>query len=65
MPRSVLILGPTGRLGRNAAQAFAAAGWSVTPFDRKTGNLMAEARGKADKALQAGISGGLFLLHEG
>ncbi|MBB93212.1 MAG: epimerase [Rhodobacteraceae bacterium] len=46
MPRSVLILGPTGRLGRNAAQAFAAAGWSVTPFDRKTGNLMAEARGK-------------------
>ena len=46
MPRSVLILGPTGRMGRNATAAFAAADWSVTPFVRTSGDLMADARGK-------------------
>ncbi|QEW18238.1 short chain dehydrogenase [Marinibacterium anthonyi] len=44
MSRSILILGARGRMGRNAAQAFAAAGWSVTAFDRATGDLMAQAR---------------------
>ena len=35
----VLILGPTGRLGRNAALAFERDGWDVRRFDRKTDNL--------------------------
>ncbi|MEL6960696.1 MAG: epimerase [Pseudomonadota bacterium] len=36
---TVLILGPTGRMGRNAARAFAAAGWDVRRFDRARDNL--------------------------
>lgn len=35
----VLILGPTGRMGRNAAAAFKADGWDVRPFDRKKDTL--------------------------
>lgn len=34
MENTVLILGPTGRMGRNAAIAFEAAGWEVRRFDR-------------------------------
>ena len=39
MENTVLILGPTGRLGRNAALAFEAAGWEVRRFDRAKDNL--------------------------
>lgn len=39
MQNTVLILGPTGRLGRNAARAFDAAGWEVRRFDRKADSL--------------------------
>jgi len=39
MENTVLILGPTGRLGRNAAAAFDAAGWEVRRFDRAKDNL--------------------------
>lgn len=35
----VLILGPTGRLGRNAALAFEQDGWDVRRFNRKTDSL--------------------------
>lgn len=45
MTQTVLILGKSGRFGRNAAQAFQAAGWSVRGFDRQTGNLTDAARG--------------------
>lgn len=39
MENTVLILGPTGRLGRNAAQAFETAGWEVRRFDRDKDTL--------------------------
>lgn len=39
MERSVLILGANGRFGRNAAAQFAAAGWKVHRFDRKSDDL--------------------------
>lgn len=39
MAQKVLILGAHGRFGRHAAQAFETAGWEVTHFDRRTGNL--------------------------
>lgn len=39
MKDTVLILGATGRLGRNAATAFENDGWEVRRFDRKTDNL--------------------------
>ncbi|WP_428927000.1 epimerase [Marinibacterium sp. SX1] len=45
MTRIALILGGSGRMGRHAAQAFAAAGWQVRRFDRATGDLAAAARG--------------------
>ena len=35
MPQTVLILGASGRFGRNAADAFAAANWQVRTFNRK------------------------------
>ncbi len=35
----VLILGPTGRMGRNAAIAFEKNGWDVRRFNRKTDTL--------------------------
>jgi len=36
MTGTVLILGATGRFGRNAATAFEAAGWTVRRYDRRT-----------------------------
>lgn len=39
MAQTVLILGANGRFGRNAAQAFAKAGWDVRPFDRSKDRL--------------------------
>lgn len=47
MKQTVLILGPTGRFGRHASQAFEAAGWSVRRFDRKTDSLRSAAHGAA------------------
>ena len=45
MPQTVLILGPTGRFGRNAADQFGRAGWIVRHFDRKRDNLEVAAMG--------------------
>ena len=45
MPKSALVLGPTGRVGRHAIAAFTQAGWDVTPFRRGTDDLNALARG--------------------
>jgi nucleoside-diphosphate-sugar epimerase len=45
MPNTVLILGATGRFGRNAADAFANAGWTVRKFDRTTDTLETAAKG--------------------
>jgi len=45
MSQTVLILGASGRFGRNAAQAFAARNWSVRRFDRDRDDLMASAQG--------------------
>lgn len=42
---TILILGPTGRFGRNAVEAFKKAGWNTRSFDRKTDDLMAAAKG--------------------
>ncbi len=39
MAQTVLILGANGRFGRNAAQAFAKAGWDVRNFDRSKDRL--------------------------
>lgn len=39
MENTVLILGPTGRMGRNAALAFEEAGWEVRRFDRTKDTL--------------------------
>ncbi|THH36203.1 epimerase [Aliishimia ponticola] len=39
MSRTVLILGASGRFGRNAANAFAQAGWTVRKFDRARDDL--------------------------
>lgn len=39
MEKTVLILGASGRFGRNSAQAFAKAGWTVRTFDRSRDNL--------------------------
>lgn len=44
MTGQVLILGGSGRFGRNMAEAFWNAGWRVHLHDRATGDLMAEAR---------------------
>ncbi len=45
MPQHVLILGPTGRFGRHASQAFTDAGWRVSHFNRARDDLMQAARG--------------------
>ncbi|MFY2823320.1 epimerase [Ruegeria sp. MALMAid1280] len=45
MTQSVLILGATGRFGRNAMVAFRNAGWTVRIFDRTTDSLAQAARG--------------------
>ena len=39
MTRNVLILGSSGRFGRNATEAFWNAGWNVRTFNRKTDDL--------------------------
>lgn len=44
MTGHVLILGSSGRFGRNMAEAFWNAGWRVHLHDRATGDLKAEAR---------------------
>ena len=43
MTRTILILGPSGRIGSNAARAFQAAGWTTILHNRKTDDLMAQA----------------------
>ncbi len=45
MPQSVLILGATGRFGRNVALAFRNAGWAIRSFDRTRDTLEQAARG--------------------
>ena len=44
MRQTALILGASGRFGRNAAEAFWNAGWQVRPFDRKTDTLQNAAK---------------------
>ncbi len=43
--QSVLVLGRSGRFGRNVADAFEQAGWRVHGFNRETDDLMAAATG--------------------
>lgn len=45
MSNNVLILGSTGRFGRNCSSAFRAAGWAVRDFDRSTDDLATAAQG--------------------
>jgi nucleoside-diphosphate-sugar epimerase len=45
MTGTVLILGATGRFGRNTGAAFRQSGWAVRTFDRKTDDLMTAADG--------------------
>ena len=45
MPNIVLILGASGKIGQNAAQAFTNAGWIVRNYDRKSENMTAAAHG--------------------
>lgn len=45
MTQTVLILGATGRFGRNAAKQFEQAGWIVRRFDRAQGDLVRAASG--------------------
>ncbi|AXT27617.1 epimerase [Ruegeria sp. AD91A] len=45
MAQTALVLGASGRFGRNAALAFRHAGWDVTEFDRRSGTLSQAARG--------------------
>lgn len=45
MSQTVLILGASGRFGRNAVDQFTKAGWSVRTFDRATDTLMTAAQG--------------------
>ncbi|MBI1216934.1 MAG: epimerase [Rhodobacteraceae bacterium] len=45
MTGTVLILGASGVFGAAAAHAFAAAGWQVRRFDRKTGDMIRDATG--------------------
>ncbi len=44
MSKTVLILGASGRFGRNAADAFWDAGWTVEGFNRSTDDLTEKAR---------------------
>lgn len=45
MTRTVLVLGASGRFGRNVADAFTKAGWQVRRFDRAADNLKEAATG--------------------
>lgn len=46
MTKSVLILGGSGRFGRNATRAFSASGWDVHQFDRNQDTLITAAQGR-------------------
>lgn len=52
MTQTVLILGASGRFGRNAATAFRQAGWTVVAFDRMRDDLQGAAR-RADVIVNA------------
>ncbi|NDW45793.1 sugar nucleotide-binding protein [Ruegeria sp. PrR005] len=52
MTQTVLILGASGRFGRNAATAFRQAGWTVVAFDRTRDDLQGAAR-RADVIVNA------------
>ncbi len=45
MTNTVLVLGASGRFGRNCATAFKSAGWTVRTFDRENDNLIDKAKG--------------------
>ena len=45
MTQTALILGGTGRFGRNCTLAFEAAGWQTRQFDRKADDLMLAVQG--------------------
>lgn len=45
MTQTVLILGGSGRFGRNATLAFEAAGWKARQFDRTSDDLMQAVKG--------------------
>ncbi|MBU2866096.1 epimerase [Pacificibacter marinus] len=45
MTQTVLILGARGKVGRHAKDAFSQAGWNVRLYDRKLGNMPAQATG--------------------
>lgn len=45
MTKTILILGGKGRFGRNAADAFRQAGWTIRQFDRSRDDLMQAATG--------------------
>lgn len=45
MPGTILVLGASGRFGRNISDVFAAAGWTVRGFDRAKDNLDSAAAG--------------------
>lgn len=45
MSPTALILGASGRFGRNMAQALASAGWQVRRYDRAANNLIQAAQG--------------------
>jgi nucleoside-diphosphate-sugar epimerase len=45
MTKSALILGANGKIGTYSSRAFAAAGWNVRHYDRKTDNMAHAAEG--------------------
>lgn len=45
MAQTVLILGAHGKIGSHSARAFAAAGWNVRHYDRKSGDMARAAQG--------------------
>lgn len=45
MTQTVLVLGASGKIGRNAITAFSHAGWNVRPYDRNAGDMVRQATG--------------------
>jgi nucleoside-diphosphate-sugar epimerase len=45
MTKTVLILGASGKIGSHSRAAFERAGWQVRLYDRKRGDMVAQARG--------------------
>ena len=45
MTQTVFILGASGKIGQHASHAFSQAGWKVRLYDRKKGNMTAQAQG--------------------